>query len=199
MTDPARGSTGPEYRRAMTLLQDPTALIADVTTEQRSERLNDAGAAWAERIAADTANAQLTYTVTGRGIGSVGTEIRAGKHRFLVDEPAGLAGDDAAASPVEYALGALVSCQVVVFRLYAQALGLTIDDIEITAQGDLDVRKLFGIDESGRAGFHDVRVRVDITGPNTAEEYEKLRAVVEEHCPVLDLFANPVPTSGALA
>ena len=183
----------------MTLLQDPTALIADVTPEQRSERLSDAGAAWTERIAADAANAQLTYTVSGRGIGSVGTEIRAGKHRFLVDEPAGLAGDDAAASPVEYALGALVSCQVVVFRLYAQALGLTIDDIEITAQGDLDVRKLFGIDESGRAGFHDVRVRVDITGPNTAEEYEKLRAVVEEHCPVLDLFANPVPTSGALA
>lgn len=199
MTGSARGSTGPEYRRAMTLLQDPTALIADVTPEQRSERLSDAGAAWTERIAADAANAQLTYTVTGRGIGSVGTEIRAGKHRFLVDEPAGLAGDDAAASPVEYALGALVSCQVVVFRLYAQALGLTIDDIEITAQGDLDVRKLFGIDESGRAGFHDVRVRVDITGPNTAEEYEKLRAVVEEHCPVLDLFANPVPTSGALA
>ena len=199
MTGSARGSTGPEYRRAMTLLQDPTALIADVTPEQRSERLSDAGAAWTERIAADAANAQLTYTVTGRGIGSVGTEIRAGKHRFLVDEPAGLAGDDAAASPVEYALGALVSCQVVVFRLYAQALGLTIDDIEITAQGDLDVRKLFGIDESGRAGFHDVRVRVDITGPNTAEEYEKLRAVVEEHCPVLDLFANPVPTAGALA
>lgn len=189
---------GSEYRRAMTLLQDPTAGIADVTPAQRAERLNAAGAAWNERIAADVANAQLTYTVTGRGIGSVGTEIRAGRHRFLVDEPAGLAGDDAAPSPVEYALGALVSCQVVVFRLYAQALGLTIDDIEITAQGDLDVQKLFGIDESGRAGFHDVRVRVDITGPDTAEEYERLRAVVEEHCPVLDLFVNPVPTSGAL-
>ncbi|MCE4027785.1 OsmC family protein [Microbacterium sp. Au-Mic1] len=182
----------------MTLLQDTTAPIADVTPEQRAERLNDAGSAWNERIAADPANAQLTYKVVGRGIGSVGTEIRAGKHTFLVDEPAGLAGDDAAASPVEYALGALVSCQVVVFRLYAQALGLTIDEIEITAEGDLDVRKLFGIDESGRAGFHDVRVRVDITGPNSALDYERLRAVVEEHCPVLDLFANPVPTSGAL-
>ena len=182
----------------MTLLPDTLALIDTITPEQRAERLNSAGAAWGERIAADAANAQLTYTVTGRGVGSVGTEIRAGRHRFLVDEPAGLAGDDAAASPVEYALAALVSCQVVVFRLYAQALGLTIDDIEITAEGDLDVRKLFGIDESGRAGFHDVRVRVDITGPDTVEEYEKLRAVVEEHCPVLDLFANSVPTSGAL-
>ncbi|MDR6867290.1 putative OsmC-like protein [Microbacterium resistens] len=182
----------------MTLLQDSTA-IPEIAAEERARRLTDAGAAWAERIDADPSNAALTYKVTGRGIGSVGTEIRAGKHRFLVDEPAGLAGDDAAASPVEYALGALVSCQVVVFRLYAQALGLTIDDIRITAEGDLDVRKLFGIDESGRAGFHDVRVRVEVTGPDTAEDYEKLRTVVEEHCPVLDLFVNPVPTSGALA
>lgn len=188
----------PRYLRRMTLLTEQTPAIADVSAEERSQRLADAGAAWTQRIARDETTAQLTYKVTGRGVGSVGTEIRSGSHRFLVDEPAVLAGDDAAASPVEYALGALISCQVVVFRLYAEALGLTIDDLEITAEGDLDVRKLFGIDESGRAGFHAVRVKVDITGPHTVEEYDKLRAVVEEHCPVLDLFANTVPVTGAL-
>ncbi|WP_087131100.1 OsmC family protein [Microbacterium esteraromaticum] len=182
----------------MTLLNDQLITIADVTASERAQRLDDAGTVWNERIARDAGNAQLTYKVTGRGVGSVGTEIRSGRHRFLVDEPAALAGDDAAASPVEYALGALISCQVVVFRLYAQALGLTIDDIEVSAEGDLDVRKLFGIDETGRAGFHDVRVRVDIAGPNTAAEYDRLRAVVEEHCPVLDLFANTVPVTGSL-
>lgn len=198
MTGGGRGEPDDRYRRAMTLLQDQLAGVADVTPAQRAQRLTDAGSAWNERIAADEANARLTYRVSGRGIGSVATEIRAGAHRFLVDEPGALAGDDVAASPVEYALGALVSCQVVVYRLYAQALGLTIDAIEITAEGDLDVRKLFGIDESGRAGFHDVRVAVDITGPNSVEEYENLRAVVDAHCPVLDLFAAPVPTSSAL-
>lgn len=189
----------PGYGRRMTLLNDQLTAIPEVTADDRAQRLADAGDVWGERIARDVANAQLTYKVTGRGVGSVGTEIRAGKHRFLVDEPSALAGDDVAASPVEYALGALISCQVVVFRLYAQALGLTIDDIEVTAEGDLDVRKLFGIDESGRAGFHDVRVKVAITGPNTLEEYDRLRAVVEEHCPVLDLFANAVPVTGSLA
>lgn len=183
----------------MTLLNDQLPAIADVTAEERSQRLAEAGNTWNERIARDAANAQLTYKVTGRGVGSVGTEIRAGKHRFLVDEPGALAGDDAAASPVEYALGALISCQIVVFRLYAEALGLTIDDIAIEAEGDLDVRKLFGIDESGRAGFHDVRVRVDLTGPDSAEQYEQLRTVVEERCPVLDVFANTVPVSGRLS
>ncbi|WP_144795891.1 OsmC family protein [Microbacterium paludicola] len=183
----------------MTLPHAQNAAVSDVTAGERAQRLADAGAAWNDRIARDAANAELTYRVVGRGIGSVATEVRAGRHRFLVDEPGALAGDDAAASPVEYALGALVSCQIVVFRLYAQALGLTIDDIEITAEGDLDVRKLFGIDETGRAGFHDVRLSVDITGPNSAEEYDRLRAVVDEHCPVLDLFSNAVPTAGSLA
>lgn len=199
MTSEVRPSATRDYGRGMTLLQDQKTAIADVTPAERAQRLADAGTAWNERIARDLSTAALTYKVTGRGIGSVATEIRSGKHSFLVDEPGALAGDDAAASPVEYALGALISCQVVVFRLYAQGLGLTIDEIEITAEGDLDVRKLFGIDESGRAGFQDVRVKVDITGPNTAEEYENLRQVVDAHCPVLDVFSNPVPTSGALA
>lgn len=199
MADAVHASATGDYGRGMTLLQDQIASVSDVSAAERAQRLTDAGTAWNERIARDTQNAALTYKVVGRGIGSVATEIQAGKHRFLVDEPGALAGDDAAASPVEYALGALVSCQVVVFRLYAQALGLTIDEIEITAEGDLDARKLFGIDESGRAGFHDVRVTVDITGPDTAAQYENLRQVVDAHCPVLDVFSNPVPTATALA
>lgn len=179
----------------MTLLQDTTP----VTDSERAERLTEAGTAWAERIATAPSSAELTYRVSGRGVGAVATEITAGTHRFLVDEPAALAGDDVAASPVEYALGALISCQVVVYRLYAQNLGLTIDSIDITAEGDLDARTLFGIDGGERAGFHGVRLKIDIQGPNTREEYERLRDVVDAHCPVLDLFQNPVPTTSVLA
>lgn len=181
----------------MTLTDAPT--VPASTADERARRLTDAGAAWGERIAANPAAADLTYTVTGRGAGSVASEIRAGKHRFIVDEPAALAGDDVAASPVEFALGALISCQIVVYRLYAQALGIVVDDIAIEAQGDLNVTKLFGIDESGRAGFSGVRLVVSLTGPESAERYDELRAAVDEHCPVLDLFANPVPVSVSLA
>lgn len=199
MTATARAVRGASYGRRMTLLQDQITAVSEVSAAERAQRLNTAGAAWNERIAADARNAELTYRVSGRGIGSVATEIHAGRHTFLVDEPGALAGDDVAASPVEFALGALVSCQVVVYRLYAQALGLTIDEIEITAEGDLDVRKLFGIDESVRAGFRDIRVTVEISGPDSEEQYENLRKTVDAHCPVLDLFANPVPTSSVLA
>lgn len=179
----------------MTTTAEQPTTIPTIDPHERAARLTQAGAAWSERIAANPDAAQLTYKVSGAAVGSVGTQITSGAHTFVVDEPAGLAGDDTGPSPVEYALGALISCQVVVFRLYAQALGIVVDDIEIEAEGDLDVRKLFGISDEQRAGFTDVRLVVKISGPETAERYAELQAEVERRCPVQDLFANLTPVS----
>lgn len=180
----------------MSLLTAPA--VPDTAADERAARLTEAAAAWGARIAQNPASAQLTYRVSGAGEGSVATTIRAGKHAFVVDEPAALAGDDVAASPVEYALGALISCQVVVYRLYAQALGIVVDEIDVQAEGDLDARRLFGIDESVRAGFSDIRLVITVTGPESEERYQELRAAVDAHCPVLDLFANPTPVSSVV-
>lgn len=177
----------------MTTTADIQTAIPEITAEERADRLTTAGSAWAERIDADRSSARLTYAVTGEGTGSVATTVRAGKHSFVVDEPAALAGDDAGTSPVEYALGALAGCQVVVYRLYAQQLGITVDDIVIRAEGDLDAARLFGADESVRAGFSEVRLDVQISGPETDERYEELRQAVDAHCPVLDIVQNPTP------
>lgn len=168
------------------------------TAEDRAQRLTEAGQAWGERITADTANAKVVYATSGRGTGAVASEITSGKHTFTIDEPAALAGDDAAASPVEYALGALISCQIVVYRLYAQQLGIEVDEIEIEAEGDLDVRGLFGVDDSVRPGFSAIRLVTSVTGPETQERYDELLATVDARCPVLDLFSNPTPVSTSI-
>lgn len=167
--------------------------VPTITDEERSERLTNAGAFWAGHVEADKKNAQLTYLVKGFGQGSVASRITAGKHEFYIDEPAGLAGDDVAASPVEIALGALIACQIVVYRLYAQGLGITIDTIEARAEGDLDVQGLFGFDDNVRPGFGAIRLNIHVTGPESQARYEELHAAVDAHCPVLDLFANATP------
>lgn len=182
----------------MTLLDTLTDAPAAIASE-RATRLTKAGTAWGDRIAANRSSAHLTYTVSGVGEGSVLTTVTAGKHTFAIDEPAALAGDDLAASPVEIALGALISCQVVVYRLYAHALGIQVDEISVAAEGDLDAARLFGIDETVRAGFTGVRLAITITGPETIDRYQELRAAVDAHCPVLDLFANPTPVSVTVA
>ncbi len=172
--------------------------IPVIDTADRAQRLIEAGTFWGDRITKDVASAALTYTVSGKGVGSVGTELRAGKHVFHIDEPASLAGDDAAASPVEVALGAFIACQIVVYRLYAQLLGISIDSIEATAEGDLDVRGLFGMDKSVRPGFSAIRLTTSITGPETEEKYAELQQAVDQNCPVLDLFANRTPITATL-
>lgn len=181
---------------------DTTALTAETGSDsiaaERDARLAAAATAWSDRIDADRSASHLTFTVRGAAEGAVATRLTSGAHTWWVDEPAALAGDDIAPSPVEYALGALISCQVVVFHLYAKALGIPFDDIRITAQGDLDAARLLGKDEAVRAGFSEIRVEIRISGPESDERYEHLREVVDAHCPVLDLFANATPVTSRI-
>ena len=188
-------SAGAPTVDVMTTTANIQSAVPTITGDDRAARLTEAGSAWAERIEADRSNAHLTYTVDGAGAGSVATTVRAGKHSFIVDEPAALAGDDAGTSPVEYALGALAGCQVVVYRLYAQQLGIPFDEIAIRAEADLDAARLFGADESVRAGFSEVRLDIELSGTETDERYDELREAVDAHCPVLDIFQNPTPVT----
>lgn len=175
-----------------------TSTDIDVTADERRRRLEQAERAWGERLAADRTSARLVFTAAGVAQGSVATRIRAGRHEWLIDEPAALAGDDAGASPVEAALGALLACQTVVYRLYAQRLGLTIDRLELHAEGELDVRGLFGADDV-RPGFAGIGIVVAIDGPHERARFDELRQLVDAHCPVHDLFSNPTPVTSRLA
>ena len=46
--------------------------------------------------------------------------------------------------------------------------------------------------------FTAVRVEVTVKGPESQERYAELATAVDEHCPVLDLFQNPVPVTRSL-
>ena len=67
-----------------------------------------------------------------------------------------------------------------------------------TAQGTL-----VGVTEVDiSTGSHTFKVdeppALGVTGPESQRRYAELAAAVDEHCPVLDLFKNPVPVSRAL-
>ncbi|WP_242421640.1 OsmC family protein, partial [Mycobacterium ulcerans] len=98
-----------------------------------------------------------------------------------------------APNPVEYYLASLLSCQIVTWRFWAAKLGISVDDISATAEGDLDVQGFFGFADDVRCGFQQVRVVITVTGPEPAERYRQLQAAVDAHCPVLDLTRNPTP------
>ncbi|MBF6344844.1 OsmC family protein [Nocardia cyriacigeorgica] len=160
--------------------------------------LNDIAAATAAAVAEDSGNAQVVFRAAAVPRGRVASSITARSHTLQVDEPPTLGGDDAAANPVEVYLAALLSCQVVTYRFWAQRLGITVDELSLTAEGDLDVCGFFGLDESVRPGFQQVRVRVRVRGPETDERYAELQRAVEAHCPVLDLTTGTTPVHSTL-
>ncbi len=147
----------------------------------------------------DPANAQAQFTAQGTLVGVTEVDIRTGEHSFKVDEPAALGGADVAANPVQYALASLGSCQAITYQFWAEQLGIGFDSLSVRVEGDLDIRGFLGFDDGVRPGLSAVRVEVTVTGPESPERYEELAAAVDQHCPVLDLFANPVPVTRTLA
>ena len=119
--------------------------------------------------------------------------VRSGTHEFTIDEPPTLAGTNLGASPVEHLLASLGSCQVITYQLWAAKLGITVDTIEVTLAGDIDVQGFFGLNPDIRPGFQSIDLAVKLTGPETDERYSQLTKLVDEHCPVLDVLTVGVP------
>jgi uncharacterized OsmC-like protein len=150
-------------------------------------------------LSADPKQAQATFEAHHDLVGPCEVTVTVGSgHEFRVDEPEALGGSNAAANPVEYALAALGSCQAITYRVWAAQLGVRLDKVAISIDGDIDLRGFFGIDDRVRAGFNAVRINVSLRGPEAPARYEELAAAVDAHCPVLDLFRNPVPVQRTL-
>ena len=93
---------------------------------------------------------------------------------------------------------ALGACQAVGYRFWSEKLGLRLDKLRVDVTGHIDLRSLFGVTDGARPGFGRVEVEVTLSGPETPDRYEDLRRHVNEHSPLTDIFANPVPVHTAL-
>jgi uncharacterized OsmC-like protein len=146
-------------------------------------------------IGADKSNAQVVFRASATAHDAVASTVSLGQNRVEVDEPPLLGGDGNAPNPVEYYLASLLSCQVVTWRIWAEKLGIKVDEITAHAEGDLDVQGFFGLDDAVRPGFNEVRLVITVSGPETPERYRELQEAVDAHCPVLDLTRNATPVT----
>jgi putative redox protein len=62
----------------------------------------------------------------------------------------------------------------------------------VKPEGALDLRGFFGVKDGVRAG-NDVRGTVQLKSSAPEAELAKLKELVDEHCPVLDILRAPVP------
>ena len=121
------------------------------------------------------------------------SEANIRQHRVAIDEPESLGGTDTAPNPVELILAALGSCQEITYRAYATALGIPLDNVSVTVEGDIDLRGFFGVDNTVRAGYEGIRATVNLESSATEGQLQLLQNAVNAHCPVLDILTKPVP------
>ena len=113
--------------------------------------------------------------VDGFAIGGVEVSRR---FSIDIDEPLELGGGNAFANPQEYLLAALNACMIVGYTALCALQGITLQKLEITTEGEIDLRGFFGLDPSVAAGYRELRSRVVIKGDGTEEQFQKIHQMV---------------------
>ncbi len=158
-----------------------------------SNKLRDLIVETQANFTADAKKAQATFESKSALQDGLRSEVSIRHHRLTVDEPKALGGADSGPNPVELILAALGSCQEITYRAYATVMGIPLDKVSVTMEGDIDLRGFFAVDESVRAGYEAIRGTVHLESSASEEQLQQLRAAVNAHCPVLDILTNPVP------
>ena len=152
----------------------------------------------AARFRAEPSLAAVKVAVSTTLDGGMRCSTTARGHTVDADEPRSFGGGDTAQSPVELLLTSLATCQAVTYRLWAAELGVALDRVGVEVEGDLDLRGFLGLEAGVPAGYGAVRIAVTLEGPETPERYRELAEAVDEHCPVYDVLARPIPVEREL-
>ncbi|MGB3387331.1 MAG: OsmC family protein [Pseudaminobacter sp.] len=142
---------------------------------------------------AEPGQALATFSAQSRLGDGVNSQVAVRQFSVGVDEPPSLGGGDTAPNPVEYILAALGSCQEITYRLYADALGIPVNNVSVKLDGHIDLRGFFDVDKSVRPGYRNIVAEVAIDSPASEEQLLRLKQIVDSHCPVLDILQNQTP------
>ncbi len=164
-----------------------------------SDAMQEAIRAKQDELRRTPARALATFTSRSKLHTGFRSDVQIREHRVVVDEPPQLGGSDAGPNPIELLLGALGACQEITYQAYAKALGIPLESVSVELEGDIDLRGFFGVDAAVRAGFQRIRGRVHLVSDAPRDDLTRLKAMVDQHCPVLDMLSTPVPVALELA
>jgi uncharacterized OsmC-like protein len=150
---------------------------------------------------ADPESGRITLVAKGgQGEEPIACSVDLGRAIQEAQAHAGVGGAGTGACSGDMLLGALAACAQITCQMVAAAMGLEVRDVQVTAEGDLDLRGTLGVDREAPVGFTDIRLRFDIDAPGaTAEQLDGLRRRTERYCVVMRTLTEPPPVSTAWA
>jgi uncharacterized OsmC-like protein len=76
--------------------------------------------------------------------------------------------------------------------MVATAMGIATEKIEVTVEGDLDLRGTLGITKDVPVGFEAIKMKYEIVAPQATEEQLRgLREKTEQYCVVMQTLMQP--------
>ena len=123
-------------------------------------------------------NAQTVRIETGHG------QVLAGLHPAT-----GGSGEEACSG--DMLLESLAACAGVTLSAVATAMGITIRDGTVTAEGDLDFRGTLGVSKEAPVGFKAIRLRFALDTEATDEQLTSLLRLSERYCVIFQTLKQP--------
>lgn len=146
-----------------------------------------------EQYRSDAHASQITLRAKGGQTElPVSCSVDLGRAIYNAEAHQGVGGSGSAACSGDLLLGALAACAQITCQMVAAAMGIPTERIEVTVEGDLDLRGTLGIAKDVPVGFSSVRVHFGVAAPNaTPEQLKGLREKTEQYCVVMQTLLQP--------
>ena len=125
-----------------------------------------------------------TKAVVLRARGSFRTEVEAGPHRWVLDEPEDVGGGGEGPTPYDMLASALGGCIAMTLQFYAKREKLPLEGVDVTVMHDRQHAKDCADCTSQQGYIHRFRVELGLHGDQlTLQQREKLLEIAGR-CPV---------------
>jgi len=130
----------------------------------------------------------------------VACSVDLGRAMYQAEAHQGVGGGGTGACSGDLLLGALAACAQITCQMVAAAMGIPTERIEVTVEGDLDLRGTLGISKDVPVGFDGIHLNFDVVAPKaTPEQLRGLREKTEQYCVVMQTLLHPPKMQSAWA
>jgi len=122
----------------------------------------------------------------------IACSVAIGRAVYAAEAHTGVGGAGTAACSGDLLLGALSACAQLTCQMVAASMGISTESIEVTVEGDLDLRGTLGIAKDVPVGFEDIPLRFQIRAPHASpEQLRSLQEKTEQYCVVMQTLVHP--------
>ena len=148
-----------------------------------------------ERYRSQPGSSRITLRAQGDQVDTpIACSVEVGQKLLEAQAHSGVGGAGTAACSGDLLLAALAACAQLTCQLVATAMGIPIEHVRVSVEGELDLAGTLGISKDVPVGFEEIHSTFDITAPDaTPEQLAALKEKTEQYCVVMQTLLKPPP------